>query len=71
MNQGDAPDPADEKKIEFIASLPPLMSAINMNGEDRSSRVKLDIPGSEISKVVRLLSYTGQTFKVTIEPDNA
>jgi len=57
------------EKIEFIASLPDILSAINIAGVDGNSRIKLDIPASEIEAVMRLVSMKGQAFKVTIEED--
>jgi hypothetical protein len=55
-------------KITMIASLPPIQSAINVDGQEGSSRIKLDIPGSELPQVVKLMLYRGQVFKITIEP---
>ena len=55
------------EKIEFIASIAPLLSAIQMDGMDGNSRIKLDIPASEIEAVMKLIAMKGQAFKVTIE----
>jgi len=56
------------EKIEFIASLPPIQSAVNIGGaEGDASRIKLDIPGTEIAAVLKLTLLRGNTFKVTIE----
>jgi len=55
------------EKIEFIASLSQIMSAIQLDGMDGNSRVKLDIPASEIKAVMKLIAMKGQVFKVTIE----
>ena len=55
------------EKIEFIASLPDILSAINIAGQDGNSRIKLDIPVSEIEAILKLISMKGQAFKVTIE----
>ena len=55
------------KKIEFIASLPPIQSAINIDGQGNGARIKLDIPASELNKVIELQGYIGMSFKVTIE----
>ena len=57
------------KKIEFIASLPDILSAINIAGVDGNSRIKLDIPASDISAVVQLIELKGQAFRVTIEQE--
>jgi hypothetical protein len=55
------------KKIEFIASLPPIQSAINIDGQGNGARIKLDIPASELNRIIELQGYIGQSFKVTIE----
>jgi len=55
------------EKIVFIASLPDILSAINIAGVDGNSRIKLDIPASDIESVVKLTEMKGQVFKVTIE----
>ena len=55
------------EKITFIASLPDILSAINIAGQDGNSRIKLDIPASDIEAVVRLIELKGQSFTVTIE----
>ena len=56
------------EKIEFVASLPPIQSALNIGGaENDASRVKIDVPGTEIAQVVKLLLLRGKVFKVTIE----
>ena len=57
------------EKIEFIASLPDILSAINIAGQDGNSRIKLDIPASEIEAILKLISMKGQAFKVTIEEE--
>jgi len=57
------------KKIEFTASLPDILSAINIAGQDGNSRIKLDIPASDVAAVVQLIEMRGQVFKVTIEED--
>ena len=55
------------EKIEFIASLPDILSAISIAGVDGNIRIKLDIPASEIEAVMKLIAMKGQVFKVTIE----
>ena len=55
------------EKIVFIASLPDILSAINIAGQDGNSRIKLDIPASDIAAIVQLIEMKGQVFKVTIE----
>ena len=55
------------EKIVFTASLPDILSAINIAGVDGNSRIKLDIPASDVAAVVQLIEMKGQSFKVTIE----
>ena len=55
-----------DMKIEFIASLPDIQSAITIGG-DGATRVRLDIPETELANAVRLVLLKGQAFKVTIE----
>lgn len=55
------------EKIEFTATLPDILSAINIAGVDGNSRIKLDIPASDVEAVVKLIGLKGQAFKVTIE----
>jgi len=53
-------------KIQFIASLPDIQSAINIGG-DGATRIKLDIPESELAEAIKLVLLKGQAFKVIIE----
>jgi len=55
------------EKITFTASLPPIQSAINLDGQGDGARIKLDIPRSDIEAILRLQGLSGQSFKVTIE----
>ena len=53
--------------IKFKASLPPIQSAINIDGQGNGARIKLDIPASELLRVIALQGYIGSSFNVTIE----
>jgi hypothetical protein len=53
--------------IEFIASLPDIQTAISISG-DGSTRVRFDIPESELANAVKLVMLKGKAFKVSIEP---
>ena len=53
-------------KVEFIASLPDILTAITISGEG-ATRVKFDIPESEIANAVKLVLLKGQAFRVRIE----
>jgi len=55
------------EKITFIASLPDILSAINIAGVDGNRRIKLDIPASDIEAVVKLTGMRGQVMRITIE----
>ena len=37
--------------ISFIASIAPLMSSIQIDGVDGNTRIKLDIPATEVEAV--------------------
>ncbi len=56
-------------KFSFIASLPPIQSAISVSGQGDGARIKLDIPQTELPAIINLQLLAGQTFKVTIEPE--
>ncbi len=54
------------EKIVFIASLPDIQ-AIGIGGQTRNTRIKIDIPQSELAAVVNLMAMDGtKPFKVTI-----
>lgn len=56
------------EKIIFTASLPDILSAYNISGQDGNSRIKLDIPASDVEAVLRMIKeLKGQSFKVSIE----
>ncbi len=59
----------EEDKLTFIASLPPIQSAIQVSGLGDGARVKLDVPQSEIRAILGLQLLSGKIFKVTIEPE--
>ena len=54
-------------KIEFSASLPDILSCIAIGGQDKNSRIKLDVPASDLAAVMQLLALESPVFKVTIE----
>lgn len=53
--------------IEFIASLPPIQSAISLSGDENGARVKLDIPEQYRLQVMQLSALSGVAFKVTMK----
>lgn len=52
-------------KIEFIASLPPIQSAIQLDGLE-GARIKLDVPENQMLAVLKLSTLKGKIFKVII-----
>lgn len=59
------------RKITFLASLPDIVSAISLPGnDDIAARVKLDIAPSDLPAVVELKAYgAGKLLHVTVEVD--
>ena len=55
-------------RIEFIASLPNIQSALSIGGD--GARLKLDIPESDLAQVLKLVLLKNQAFKVTIEAED-
>ena len=53
--------------IKFIASLPPIQSAIQVSGLGDGARIKLDVPQSEILAILKLQTLSNRCFKVIIE----
>jgi hypothetical protein len=58
---------AISEKIEFLASFPPIQSAIKITGNRDGMRIILDIPETEIGEAARLILMRESAFKVTIE----
>lgn len=56
------------EKITFTASLPAIQSALTLSGNGDGARVKLDIPGTDLSSAMRLMLLAGRAFQVTVEP---
>ena len=57
-------------KIEFIASLPAIQSAILLDGMGDGGRVKLDVSREYVEQLLQLQQLGGTSFKVTIEEEN-
>jgi len=55
-------------KIVFIAALPPIMSAISIDGLGDGARSKFDVSRQYLKEVIMLQLLTGQSFRVIIEP---
>jgi len=55
------------EKIEFLAYLPPIQTALTVSGDGDLLRIKLDCNLSVSPDAARLLMMTGKKLKVTIE----
>lgn len=63
---------AKVKRISFYASLPPIQSAISLDGMGDGARVKIDVPATDVEAILNLQRYfTGKCFRVTIEDDTS
>ena len=57
----------DSDKITFLGSLPPIQSAILLNGLGDGGQIKIDIPRQYVGELARLHLWGGKLLKVTIE----
>jgi len=55
-----------KEKIEFLASISPVQSAIAFDGQG-GARVKLDVSEQDIAPIMRLSMLRNKVIKVTIE----
>ena len=55
------------EKIVFIGSLPPIQSAILLDGMGDGAKIKIDVSRQYINEILKLQSFAGKYFKVTIE----
>ena len=55
------------EKLEFIASLSPIATAISISGTGDGAVLRLEIPASEMYSIVQLQLLAGKIFKVKIE----
>lgn len=56
------------ERLVFLASLPPIQSAISFDGLGEGARIKLDVPATD-AEAVLLLAHLGakKLLKVTID----
>ena len=58
---------AGTDRISFVASLPPIKSAILLDGNGDGGQVKLEVPRSDVAALLLLQhEFSGQIFMVTI-----
>jgi hypothetical protein len=55
------------EKIEFLAYLPPIQSAIKVSGEGDSMRIQFEIPVRTSPDAFRIALFTGKRLKITVE----
>ena len=53
-------------KIVFSASLPPIQSAITLDGQGDGGRIKLDVPRTDTQALIKLQGLAGKLLKVTV-----
>ena len=53
--------------ITFLASFPPIQSAIKRAGDGGGMRIQLDIPESEMASAVYLLAMVQERLRITVE----
>lgn len=56
-------------KIEFIAALPPIRSAIQIDGQGDGGQIKLDVSRQYMGEILKLQVLTGKRLRVRIEED--
>lgn len=54
-------------RASFLATFPPIQSAIKIYGDESGMRIQLEIPQSEMGEAVKMLAMTGKVLKVTVE----
>ncbi len=55
--------------VTFLASFPPIQSAIKVYGHANGMRIQLEIPESEMGKAVNILAWREMVLRVTIGPE--
>lgn len=55
-------------KTTFVASFPPIMSAIKVDGAGGGMRIQFDIPESEMAQAIKILAWRQVLLRVTVEP---
>jgi hypothetical protein len=58
------------KPVSFLASFPPIQSAIKITGNGDGMRIQLDIPESEMGEAAKLILYRQCIVRVTIQPED-
>ena len=54
----------ETNKVVFIGNLPPIQSAILLDGMGDGARIRLDVSRQYVQEIVKIQSLSGQCFKV-------
>ena len=57
-------------RIEFLASLPPIQSAIQLDGLGDGGRVKLDVSREYVAELVALQKMSGKNIRIIAEAED-
>lgn len=58
---------AELEPISFLASLPPIQSAMSVSGNHNGMRMKIDIPETEVPIAIKAMLFAEKLIRVTIE----
>lgn len=53
--------------VEFVASIPPIQSAIKIDGQG-GARIQLDVPENEMGNFIKVMMWRGMRLKISVEP---
>lgn len=56
-------------KVVFVGSIPPIQSAIMLDGMGDGGRIKLDIPRQYVQALIELFAMAGKPIRFTAELD--
>lgn len=57
----------EDEPIRFLATFPPIQSAIKVDGNGDGMRIQLDIPESEMGQAVMLLAMRETILEITVK----
>lgn len=57
----------DTVRIEFLATFPPIQSAIKITGNGDGMRIQFDIPEDQMPQAVKLLAMREMILRVSVE----
>lgn len=58
---------AAKAPVTFLASFPPIASAILISGQGDGMKLRLDVPETEMANAVRLLGMREHVLRVAVE----